>query len=74
VHGIIADWRVEEAALSEILIGHFKAMGIYFCEPGHRDLFVKIIIFQLRFSPHVLAAVAKAERDDEVKRRSRLED
>jgi hypothetical protein len=70
IHGIIADWRVEETVLSSILVGHFKSMGIFFCEPGHRDIFITTILFQLKYSPQISSVVAKAARDEETKRRS----
>lgn len=70
IHGMIAEWRVEEVVLSTILISHFKSMGIFFCEPGHRDLFLKVIIFQLKFSSQISSVVAKAAKDEETKRRS----
>ena len=70
IHGIIADWRVEESVLSTILVSHFKSMGIFFCEAGHRELFIKTIVFQLKYSPQISSVVAKAARDEETKRRS----
>ena len=73
VNVIIEKWRVEREDVEEVLINHFKEIGIYSIDPLlEKSCFNKMLEW-LEHSPTIWAMVKKGD-DDELRRRASRRD
>ena len=66
---MIADWRVDESVISNVIIAHFYSLGIYYVEPNVREILAETIIHQLLNSKIITTTVKKANEEEEIRRR-----
>jgi len=67
---IISEWRLEEVVISNVIIAHFRSMGVFHCPLTHRKLLTDVIILQLHNSPQLARMVSAANRDEEAQKRA----
>jgi hypothetical protein len=68
---IIQNWRVEPEVLVNIIINHFRDMGIYYVGPKQEKLMQKSLIHGLKNSPEIIKMLKRAEQSELSRRRNR---
>jgi len=58
---MINGWKVEPRELIDIILVHFRDMGIFFALPSYRDLILKNIIHNLKYSREITTLVKEVE-------------
>ncbi len=71
IHQIVARWRVDMAALKDIVVTHLKEMGIHFVKPFQNQLVFDVVLHTLQNSREIVALVKKAEADEKKRMASR---
>lgn len=63
---IIENWNIEREEIAQILVNHFKSLGIYLVKPLDFAVVIrKNILFQLRYNPSLKLRIVQIAREIE---------
>lgn len=71
VQKIVENWRVDPEKVIDMLIEHFKDMGILRVPRGHQPILYQSLVHYLRFSPELQAMVSRTKQDEVRRQRTR---
>jgi len=71
VQQLIETWRVEPEKIFQILVRHFREMGIFTVDPIQEPLMLKNVVHHLKNSPDIMVEVDRAKQEEALKKRSR---
>ncbi len=74
VQKIVESWRVDPAKVIEMLIDHFKDMGILRVPRKHHTLQFRNMVYFLKHSPELQKMVTRTNQDELRKQRTRHAD
>jgi hypothetical protein len=66
INRMIENWNIEKEEIIQILIQHFKSLGIYMVKPLEFSVLIrKNIVFQLKFNPTLKLRIFQIEEEIE---------
>lgn len=67
------NWRVEPERVQQIVVAHFKEMGIFMVEPSLEGLLFEKMLFIILNAPEIQSLLRKAEQAEARKKANRHE-